>query len=245
MTRRIRPSSTCSSSRWQLPAVPSTRWPAPSRPAPACGTCASGPARRGWRSRRRRCGPQGCRVSWSTSSGSPPPTSPGESPQMVIREARLRGGGLVAGPIDALADRGTGLVRALAEASAQSSCSAPAAGIPAGHARFPWSSTRRFPDSTSATRLARRSPGRDRHDCDPVTATDAVPPHAGADGAGRTLGRPARGPRRRSDRAGRTSGRRPGPERRRTGAAGTADRATAAVGRPRPAARGGHRSSTS
>jgi hypothetical protein len=46
--------------------------------------------------------------------------APGDDPGVIadaaIREARLRGGGLVAGPIDGLAERGAGAVRAFAEA---------------------------------------------------------------------------------------------------------------------------------
>jgi len=46
---------------------------------------------------------------------------PGDDPALIaeaaIRESRLRGGGLVAGPIDALAERGAAAVRAFAEAA--------------------------------------------------------------------------------------------------------------------------------
>ena len=47
--------------------------------------------------------------------------APGDDPALIaevaVREARLRGGGLVAGPIDALAERGATAVRAFAEAA--------------------------------------------------------------------------------------------------------------------------------
>jgi ATPase family associated with various cellular activities (AAA) len=47
-----------------------------------------------------------------------PGDDPGEVAASALREARLRGGGLVAGPIDVLAERGGGAVRALAEGPA-------------------------------------------------------------------------------------------------------------------------------
>ena len=64
-----------------------------------------------------RSGASGRHRSWSTSGGSARAMIPREAAAAAIREARLRGTGLVAGPLDVVAERGPGAVRAWAEAA--------------------------------------------------------------------------------------------------------------------------------
>ena len=161
-----------------------------------------------------------------------------EAAAAAIREARLRGTGLVAGPLDVVAERGPGAVRAWAEAP----CPVVLHGsrgwdpglVAVGSLHpGPGPPLRRGAPGGLARVARRERVGGARGG----RGGTPLPPRAG----GRRACRRGRAPRRRGSGtgpggAGRRRGR-PGPERGRPGAPGAPHRAARRLGRPRPARR--------
>ena len=165
------------------------------------------------------------------------------------REARLRGAGLVVGPVETLVERGAAAVRAFAELpGAGRSWSAAAPGTRLVARAAARRSTRPVPDDRrSATSCgSARSTATRPSGFDPAVVTLAFRLDAGADRP-RGRGRPARvdGRRRAPDDGRRRLRRRARPERGRPRAAGAADRAGRRLGRPRAARRSSRRSCAS
>ena len=142
-TRRTRSSRPCSTDSVRVDLPRSTPSPAASPPGSRSCTCASAPGRPGARSagrRSRRARPAGGRAR-------PRPPGAADEPCAIAaaasREARLRGAGLVVGPVEPLVERGAGGgPRVRRAAGAGDPRRRPRAGTRPGRASRRWCSTR-------------------------------------------------------------------------------------------------------
>ena len=170
--------------------------------------------------------------------------SAGDDPVLLAaaasREARLRGAGLVVGPVEPLVERGAAAVRAFAEQPGPVILVGGRDWDPAWSREPPLIVDAPVPSRRPAARAVGRVAQRGRAGgLRPGRRHDRVPPHARADRPGRAGGAPRRDRREPPDDDHRRRGRRAGAERRRPRAAGAPDRADRRLGRPR--APGGRR----